>query len=451
MPIDTNLSEIKQVETYTTFKLLNNKRPKNRIPRLTTFLLIVLIGSFFLPWTQNIQGKGNVTTLKPEQRPQTIHSTIAGRIEKWYVGEGDLVRKGDTIVFLSEVKDDYFDPELINNTKSQVTSKGQSIDAYMAKASALDNQMAALQAGLKFKLLQANNKVNQAKVKLNTDSAEFIAAQNNFTIAEQQYLRQKELFNKGLKSLTDLEGKSLKYQETLAKQQSALNKLNISQNELVNAKIELSSLQADYSDKLSKSQSEKMSTISNAYDSEASLSKLKNQLSNYNIRQTMYYVLAPQDCYITKAVKYGLGEIVKEGTPIVTIMPKEHDLAVEMYIKPVDLPLIKKGQRIRVQFDGWPALIFSGWEHLSTGTFGGRVVAIDNMISANNYYRLLISPDPKEPEWPKELRVGSGANSIALLTDVKLGYELWRQLNGFPPEYYKNLPKQDKEKSNNEK
>ena len=59
----------------------------------------------FIPWTQNIRARGNVTTLKPDQRPQTIHSVIAGRIEKWFVQEGDFVEKGDTILFISEVKE----------------------------------------------------------------------------------------------------------------------------------------------------------------------------------------------------------------------------------------------------------------------------------------------------------------------------------------------------------
>ena len=66
----------------------------------------------FFPWTQTITGKGQVTTLTPDQRPQTIQSPIPGRIEKWFVKEGDLVKKGDTILEISEVKSDYFDPNI---------------------------------------------------------------------------------------------------------------------------------------------------------------------------------------------------------------------------------------------------------------------------------------------------------------------------------------------------
>jgi hypothetical protein len=33
--------------------------------------------------------------------------------------------------------------------------------------------------------------------------------------------------------------------------------------------------------------------------------------------------------------------------------------------------------------------------------------------------------------------MGTGAQGIALLKDVPIWYELWRNINGFPPDYYK--------------
>ncbi len=112
-------------------------------------LLLVLLGLFlffmFLPWTQNVRADGTVTTLLPQQRPQTIHATIAGRVEKWFVAEGQFVKKGDTIVHLSEVKADYFDPDLVNRVQNQVVAKEGSIEAYGNKVGALDQQIEAMQ------------------------------------------------------------------------------------------------------------------------------------------------------------------------------------------------------------------------------------------------------------------------------------------------------------------
>jgi hypothetical protein len=120
-------------------------------------------------------------------------------------------------------------------------------------------------------------------------------------------------------------------------------------------------------------------------------------------------------------------------------MPANIDVAVEVFVKPIDIPLLGKGSKVRVQFDGWPAIVFSGWPNVSYGTYGGKVVAIDNFISENGKYRVLVVPDTNDHAWPKEIRVGAGVSSMMLLKDVPIWYELWRKINGFPPEYYKQL------------
>ena len=150
----------------------------------------------------------------------------------------------------------------------------------------------------------------------------------------------------------------------------------------------------------------------------------------------MYYVLAPQDGYINRALQSGLGETLKEGTPIVSIMPSNFDIAVETYISPIDFPLINKGEKVRVWFDGWPSIVFSGWPGVSYGTFGGIIVAKENFISPNGKYRVLIAPDASEKQWPKELSIGAGTQTLALLDNVPIWFEIWRTLNGFPPNYY---------------
>ena len=126
----------------------------------------------------------------------------------------------------------------------------------------------------------------------------------------------------------------------------------------------------------------------------------------------------------------------KEGEKLVGIMPANYELAVETYVKPLDLPLIHIGEKVRIQFDGWPAFVFSGWPNVSYGTYGARIVAVENFISDNGRYRVLLAPDPEDHEWPEAIRVGSGARTMALLDDVPIWYELWRQLNGFPTNYY---------------
>jgi hypothetical protein len=268
------------------------------------------------------------------------------------------------------------------------------------------------------------------------DSIDLVAYATNLSIAENQLSRTSQLYEKGLKSLTEFQEKELKVQSANAKVSVQQNKLLNQKNALANLKIELLTVEKEYADKLAKSQSDQQSAFSSKLESVAATSKLRNQLSNYNERQKFYYITAPQSGYITKTIKKGIGETIKEGTDIATIMPDVYDLAVEVYMKPQDIPLLNIGIDVRLRFDGWPAIVISGWPESSTGVFTGKIVAIDRFISENGYYRILLSPGDINKDWPERLRVGTGANAFILLNQVPIWYEIWRQLNGFPPDFY---------------
>jgi multidrug resistance efflux pump len=432
------------MEKLKSFQILSSRVNNKKLIKILYFFGAIIFIVCFLPWTQNIRSNAKVTALKPSQRPQTIQSIIGGRIEKWYVQEGQFVKRGDTILFISEVKEQYLDPNLIENTEKQLKSKEFTVRSYMEKIKANDNQIDAMISSRKLKYEQAENKLIQAKLSVQNDSVKLAAAIINNKIAKEQLLRMEELYKEGLKSLTDLESRRLKIQETQAKVIAEETSFIKSKNEVINAKLELQSINADFKDKIAKSESDKFASLSNMYDAEAVVTKLQNQFVNYNIRSGMYYILAPQDGYITQAIQSGIGETIKEGTEIISIMPADYELAIEMYVNPMDIPLLEKGQHVQIQFDGWPSIIFSGWPGISYGTYGGQIVAIDNFTRDNGKYRVLVSHDKNYPVWPKQLRVGAGANVMALLKDVPIWYELWRQVNGFPPDYYKKQATEQK-------
>jgi multidrug resistance efflux pump len=414
---------------------LPRKESQKRLKILTGVLLTMFI-MLFLPWTQNIRSKGYVTALRPDHRPQTIHSIIAGRIEKWYVAEGDFVSAGDTILRISEVKDEYFDSLLLPRTQLQVEAKSLSATSYGNKVNALEDQMSALRRNNILKLQQAQNKLKIAELKVQSDSIEFVQAKVNYDIGKYQFERAEQLLKEGLISLTVLEGRRLKFQEVQAKLLSSENKYLSSQNEFITATIDLDAIDNEFKDKLAKAESDKFTAMSSQFDAEATVTKLENQYSNYEQRIKYRYIMAPQNGFIAKAIQVGIGETIKEGAEIVNIVPADADLAVEMFVQPVDLPLIKLGNKVRFIFDGWPAIVFSGWPQISNGTFGGVVVAIDQFAGPTNQYRVLVVEDPEEEKWPDLLRIGSGADGIALFNDVPVWYEIWRQLNGFPADFY---------------
>lgn len=410
--------------------------PGKRVGLVLIVFFIVSVGVMFLPWTQNIRASGFLTALSPEKRPQELHSIIGGRIENWYVKEGDFVHKGDSILHISEVKEEYFDTLLVSRTLNRVNAKREALSSYKQKVIALENQILSLDRTRVNKLAQADNYLIQAILMVKTDSIEIVAARTRLTVATDQFERAKSLFAQGLQPLNEFEARNMRFQEAQARMVAAENNLLASRNKVLNAEMELMTLENEYQEKLAKTRSDLFSSLTLQYEAEGELNKLQNMLSNYRFRGGLYWILAPQDGYITKAIATGIGEMIKEGEEIVTIMPGDIEIAVEMFIRPIDLPLIRPGNTVRFLFDGWPAVVFSGWPQLSFGTFGGKVVVIDNFADEKGMYRMLVVPDPNDIPWPEALRVGSGAQGIALLRNVPLWYELWRQLNGFPPDYY---------------
>lgn len=421
---------------------------KSRRNFLISLYLILGLTLLFLclPWTQNINSKGKLITLKPEQRPQTVQTIIAGRIEKWFVKDGDQVKKGDTLLFISEIKDDYFDPLLTERTRNQLHIKERTVKSYGEKVAALDNRIDALLETGKLKLQQAKIKLKQTNLKVTSDSIDYQASITNYDIAKEQFQRFDKLHREGLKSQTELEIRKVSMQRAQASMISSQQKWLQSKNDVIDAKVELSSIEAKYRDEVAKAESDKLSALTSMYDSEVDVTKLQSQTVNYSIRYGMYFITAPQDGYVTKVLQSGIGETIKQGEEILTIMPKKYDLAVEMYVRPMDLPLINKNQNVRIQFDGWPAIVFSGWPNSSYGTYGGKVFAVDNFASEDGTFRVLIAPDKNDKSWPDALRVGGGVRSMILLKNVPVVYEMWRQVNGFPPEFYSSTESTKKQK-----
>jgi multidrug efflux pump subunit AcrA (membrane-fusion protein) len=412
-------------------------RKQSNVKRWVISFIVALLVILFLPWTQNIRARGSVTTLRQDQRPQQFPTIIPGRVVKWHVREGDYVKKGDTLVEIGEIKDDYLDPQLLKRTQEQLEAKKSANQSYQGKVKATGDQITALLDARDLKLSELDNKVNQQIMKIRSDSADLVAATNDLNIKQEQFKRQKVMYDSGLVSLTQLEQRNQALQEASAKKMSAEIKLSNARQELLRLRIERNGEMQQYAEKISKAEGDRFQSISQIQTGQGEIAKLENQYMNYNIRNGLYTLIAPQDGQVVQAKKAGIGEILKEGDVIVEIVPTNVEYAVELFVRPVDLPLVAKGQKVMFLFDGFPAIVFSGWPNASYGIFSGEVAAVESSVANNGKFRILVKERPGAKPWPRELMMGTGAQGIALLKDVPIWYELWRNINGFPPDYYK--------------
>jgi membrane fusion protein, adhesin transport system len=381
--------------------------------------LLIAIAAMFLPWQQFVEGKGEVTAFAPSDRPQVVPTTISGRIVEWFVQEGQPVTKGQPILRIAEVKDDYLDPRTIDRYNEQLTGKSSAVTAKREKVRQLGMQIGLLEQNLRLSQQKARTKVAQYE-------AEVRAAVIDSATALIQLQRQQTLLDQELTRLTDVENARVRYQNAIAKLQEKRQTLQAAQ-------IELNSVVVDYGEKIAKARSDQAATQAEVGEGSADVAKLRQNVQNLEIRNGFYIIRAPQNGTIVRAAKAGIGEQLKEGESVVTIMPAEAQQAVALMVKPMDVPLLSVGRQVRLQFDGWPALQFAGWPSVSVGTFGGRVAVIDRVPGTNGDFRVLVTPDSTDEKWPRQLRLGSGVLGWAMLDEVRVGFEIWRRINGFPP------------------
>ncbi|MFL0206271.1 HlyD family efflux transporter periplasmic adaptor subunit [Aquirufa sp. 2-AUSEE-184A6] len=422
------------------FKSFNQIYLRGKGPATRPWLIglgLILLGVLFLPWTQNIRSKGQITSLYQEQKPQKIYSPIAGKISRWWVKEGDFVEQGDTLAKISEIKAEYLDPKLILRTQEQLDAKKGTVEFYEQKVKATEDQIANLRSSKSLKQDQLTNKITQLQQKITGERSELEAANNEYNLAKDQFERNSKMYKEGLISQTQFQQRNAAMQNALAKKTIAENKVNQTLQEIQNTKIELRGVDQEYSEKMNKAEGEKFQSLGMIETGKGDIAKLENQVSSYTIRDGMYYILAPQSGQVINAKKAGIGELLKDGEELLTVVPQNTNYAVEMYVRPVDLPLVSPGQEVRFIFDGFPAIIFAGgWPDQSFGTFPGKIRAVENNIDEKGMFRVIVVEDPKDKKWPKQIKMGAGAQGIALLNDVPLWYELWRNINGFPADFY---------------
>ncbi|MDZ7632787.1 MAG: HlyD family efflux transporter periplasmic adaptor subunit [Gemmatimonadaceae bacterium] len=403
-------------------KLLVTPQSHRWFFRIVIASLVFAVLAMLLPWQQFVEGKGEVTAFAPGDRPQDVPTTISGRIVEWYVQEGQVVKAGDPILRITEVKDDYLDPRTIDRYNEQLTGKSAAVQSKREKVRQLGFQIDLLQQNLALSEQKARTKVAQYE-------ADVRASVIDSATALVQLQRQQTLFDQELTRLTDLENARVRYQNTIAKLQEKRQTLQAAQ-------IELNSVAIEYGEKIAKARSDQAATMAEVGEGSADVAKLQQNVQNLEIRNGFYVIRAPQNGIIVRAAKAGIGEQLKEGETVVTIMPAAAQQAAALLVKPMDVPLLSVGRKVRLQFDGWPALQFAGWPSVSVGTFGGTVAVIDRVPGPTGDFRVLVTPDTSgvgDGPWPRQLRLGSGVLGWAMLDEVRVGFEIWRRINGFPP------------------
>ncbi len=398
-----------------------------------TFIALALsiVALILLPWQQTAAGIGTVVALDPQQRPQPVLSPSKGVISYVKPGlrEGSYVEKDELVLRLTPFAAlgvSQIDTQIIAmESKEAAALSGLEVAKQAAVLQESSGQ--SLAQSLKQDYQAAKQKWEQAKNEVTSIQAELDDKRNQLRIAE-------EVASRGLVSQEEVYSKQQAVQSQTAKVRKAENAVDelyaalLSKEEEIESKLQEIDIKNRTANQKVLEEMQKINTI------EKEIIDLRNKRGEFDRLE----VTAPRSGYIQQWFGLEGSDTVKEGDRLFVIVPDTDDLAVEMKISGNDMPLVHEGDRVRLQFEGWPAVQFVGWPSVAVGTFGGKVNRVFPTDDGKGNFRVVVTPDnhfDRENGWPDDryLRQGVRTNGWVLLNKVPLGYEIWRQLNGFPP------------------
>ncbi len=424
--------------------------------RLLAMILLGLLCMLALmltvvPWVQTVTGKGKVTALTPAQRPQYVEAQISGRLVRWVVQEGAAVKAGDTIAILQDIDSKFLDLELLDNQEKQLAALYSRRESILEQISSLRKQVIAEEKA-------RESGVNGAKEKLEQSVQRRIAAEErlkqaklDWEIARQRFKDRSELHDKGLLSQRQFENARLELQRGEVAYNSIAADVESARRGENEAMAMISNKESEGTSKVLKVMGDESKALETISSIDNSLYKSRSELNSASMRRDAAIVRAPVDGKVVRLFTLGAGETVKQGDQLAVIAPQTTSLAVELLINGTDAPLMAIGQKVRLEFDGFPAVQVAGWPSVAVGTFGGEISVVDALESddGKGQFRVVIKPDSTSEHWPssENLRLGTKCAGWMQLNTVSLGYELWRQINSFPISVEKPTRKNKKESS----
>ena len=413
----------------TATQLIQSTRTARRLAKwLAVLMVVVMIALLLLPWQQTAFGAGRVTAFSPLERPQPILAPSKGIIvdvPKDLV-EGSRVHEGSKLLTIqptaANMEDQLGKAAQDLNEKLAATEKIAEVYLGNITINETARDFAVTAAGEAVEATAAKLRGKQEEVK--SYDAKVVQAQKNFD-------RQSELYRQGIKSLKEIEKLEQELGTANADLSAVFEAVKSADSELQNKKAELEQKRSEAQTKIESARGIWQKTIGEAASIRKEMRDNEIKISSLS----RMFVTAPRAGVVHRLPLVEGGQTVKEGDYLLTIVPDTNELAVEMTVVGNDLPLVRVGNHVRLQFEGWPALQVSGWPQVSVGSFGGQVAVVDPTDDGSGMFRVLIRPEPGERPWPDEkyLRQGLRANGWIMLGTVSVGYELWRRINGFPP------------------
>lgn len=393
---------------------------------LLVLLAISIVAMVFVPWQQSAKATGKVVAFVPQERQQTVTSPVKGIAVR--VGEGLLegvrVKRGDFIVEIEPSA-----ANLVEQLKGAAKDLAAKLATAEVKAEVYGRNVVDFEAAKRAAVSAADELIEAAKAKWDAKQRLVAGYEAKELQARLNYERQLALFEKGVQSKKEVEKLHKDLAVAAAELESARLDVVAAEEEWNAKKSERQQKEREAETKVDYARAMQQDALGQVLTAQKEKRDVDIKLSELDRLK----IQAPRDGTLFRLNVFERGQMLKEGDELFTIIPDTTERAVELWVAGNDIPLVREGDHVRLQFEGWPAVQFAGWPSVAVGTFGGQVMTIDATDDGTGKFRILVRPDGAT-EWPSDryLRQGVRTNGWVMLNQVPLGYEIWRQLNGFP-------------------
>ncbi len=293
-----------------------------------SIFLIALVGAFIALFYIKVDvytsSRGIIKSEKAHIKLTTIYS---GKVLKNYIEINKQVSKGDTLLVL----DDY-----------NVVNKIDLLNINIADTKKFKHDI---------RYLINNGRINFDSIYTQKYQKEYIhfreklqELQTRIQKSKRDYLRNQQLFEKGVIAAVEFENFKFEYDLIL----NSVAQLK---------KQQLNNWQADLTNKTKE------------------LNELDNSFKQQNESKKDYILIAPIDGSLMNVIGVEQGSTISAGIPLAEISP-DGDLIAECYVSPIDIGLINPNNNVKFQID---AFNYNQWGHAT-----GKIIEIGKDIEFLN-------------------------------------------------------------------
>jgi len=396
-----------------------------RTPRLILYFVFLSLAWFFI-WAsfaeidERVKATGRVV---PSSKVKKVQNLEGGIVKEILVSEGQLVKKGQELIkidniksrgSLGEKKAKYYSL-LAKSIRLKAEANNKRFDAskikkivpkeyieseynlYLSDKSKVKNKIRVLEDQLRAK----KNELNEVKSKVR-----FL--QQSVKLIQEEVNMKASLVNQGIESRPEF--LKLKRELTDKKNEYSSARLSIPRinSEISEIRSKIISAKSDFKNKAREEFSKVLSEISQ-------IKEIKNTLED-ELKRTK--VVSPVDGIVKKVEVTTIGQVIKSGDSMMEIVPIDDNLLIEAKVKPRDIAFLYPGQRANVKVTAYDFSIYGGLK--------GEVISIgaDSIIEKTpkgeqSYYLVQIKTDKNYVE--KDGKKGLIMPGMVVTADILTG------------------------------